>query len=300
MKRLAVSIVLFTTALLCTPAEAEIYKWTDDTGVVHYAGDKSSVPAKYRKRVKQMKELSEPNLKKEKASKPSTDKAAAGEELPEKPAIYLVRAARYGNHFLVTAEINSRFKGKFIVDTGATMVALTRSQAREFRLSIGSDVPKAPFNTAAGISWQPLLVLDSVKLGGAEVRDVEASVMDSEGEIGLLGMSFLNEFRVSFNNRESTMTLTRHDSEGESYGGYDGNWWERKFLYYTNNIRAFRREQKKIEQRYEQTGKSDVERNSNYQNLGKAVVFYKSQLEKLDRRASRAGVPKKLRRYPQY
>jgi len=118
------------------------------------------------------------------------------------------------------------------------------------------------------------------------------------GEVGLLGMSFLGEFRISFNNRESSITLVRHGSDSERYGGYDGDWWRRKFFYYSNKIRIFKNQQQKIKNNYNIDKNSDLEKDTDYANFRRSIDFYEERLRNLDRRASHAGVPKRLRRYP--
>lgn len=298
MKPVAV-YALAITAAFALSADAEIYKWVDDAGTINYADDLSHVPPKHRKRLKRLKEVPAPE--REKTLEPVTP---AGEgrllnkALVTTPDSFTIPASRYGEHFLVAAEINGRQKVNFMVDTGATLIALTPGQAKQLNIDTGPDVPKAPFSTAAGLSWQQLVVLDSVKIGGAVVRDVEASVMQSDSDVGMLGMSFLGEFRISFNNRESTITLVRHGTDGESYGGYDKSWWERKFIYYAKKIQVFKREQQKIKKNYELGKKSGLENDTDYANFRRSISFYEERLRKLDRRASRASVPKRLRRYP--
>ena len=298
MKPVTIYLLVISAAFTLS-ADAEIYKWVDDKGTTHYAEDISSVPLKHRKGLKQIKEipLSE-------TAKPIEPLTPAGKDrlqnkaLVKLPESYIIHASRYGEHFLVSATINSGKKLNFMVDTGATLIALTPKQAKQLNIDTGPNVPKAPFNTANGLSWQPLVVLDSVMIGSAVVRDVEASVMQSDSDVGLLGMSFLGEFRISFNNMESTITLMRHSADGENYGGYDKRWWERKFFYYTSKIRLFKREQQKIKEKYELGKKSDLENDPIYTNFARSIEFYEERLKKLDRRASRAAVPKRLRHYP--
>src|SRR5512140_1523950 len=40
--------ILAFSPLLAPPASADIYRWEDDSGVIHYTGDRSTIPAKYR------------------------------------------------------------------------------------------------------------------------------------------------------------------------------------------------------------------------------------------------------------
>jgi len=100
-----------------------------------------------------------------------------------------------GNHFWVAGSINS-FPVQFLVDTGATSVAMNEGQAR--RLGIDYRVAGLPMvaSTAGGNIKAWRIKLDRVKVGGLEVLGVEAAILegDSPTEV-LLGMSFLNRVR---------------------------------------------------------------------------------------------------------
>jgi aspartyl protease family protein len=91
----------------------------------------------------------------------------------------------------------------FLVDTGATDVALPLDLARRLGLSLG--MPRLS-RTANGdvTSWPTQL--DSVDLGGLTARGVRASVLPNMpgGEV-LLGMSFLKRFELL--QREGTLTI---------------------------------------------------------------------------------------------
>ncbi|WP_263146590.1 TIGR02281 family clan AA aspartic protease [Pseudomonas sp. RIT-PI-AD] len=100
-----------------------------------------------------------------------------------------------GGHFWVAGSIQSQ-PVQFLVDTGATSVAMNESQAR--RLGIDYRVNGRPMmvSTASGTAkaWQ--ISLNSVKIGAIEVLGVDAVVLqgDSPTEV-LLGMSYLNRVR---------------------------------------------------------------------------------------------------------
>ncbi|HSC83403.1 MAG TPA: TIGR02281 family clan AA aspartic protease, partial [Pseudomonas sp.] len=85
---------------------------------------------------------------------------------------------------------------QFLVDTGATTVAMNEGQAR--RLGIDYRVVGRPMvaSTAGGNVRGWRIKLDLVKVGGLEVLGVEAVVLegDSPTEV-LLGMSFLSRVR---------------------------------------------------------------------------------------------------------
>ena len=92
---------------------------------------------------------------------------------------------------------NGRINGEpvvFLVDTGATDVALPLAVARRLELRLG---PARMARTANGNvqTWSALL--DSVDLGGLEARRVRASVLPNmPGEEVLLGMSYLKRFEL--------------------------------------------------------------------------------------------------------
>lgn len=100
-----------------------------------------------------------------------------------------------GGHFWVAGSIGGRTV-QFLVDTGATAVAMNENAAK--RLGIDYRVEGQPMvvNTASGTAQAWSIKLDSVKIGGIEVLGVEAAVVAGEAPTEvLLGMSFLNRVR---------------------------------------------------------------------------------------------------------
>ena len=96
----------------------------------------------------------------------------------------------------------------FLVDTGATQVAMNAAQAR--RLGIDYHVTGSPaeVTTASGVERAWLVMLDSVKVGELEVRNVPAVVLEgSQPKVTLLGMSYLG--RMEINNDGRLMTLKK-------------------------------------------------------------------------------------------
>jgi len=86
---------------------------------------------------------------------------------------------------------------KFLVDTGATTIALNGSQARRLGIDFKKQGKPIPINTASGNTVGYLINLDRVKVGGIELFNVEAAVLDgSEPHEALLGMSFLGRLEM--------------------------------------------------------------------------------------------------------
>lgn len=95
-------------------------------------------------------------------------------------------------HYEAEGEINGR-PVTFLVDTGATDVALPESTARALGLEFG---PRVKVMTAAGPSSAWLTRLDEVAVGGIRRRNVRATITDGEFNGILLGMSFLKHYSL--------------------------------------------------------------------------------------------------------
>jgi aspartyl protease family protein len=103
----------------------------------------------------------------------------------------LVLTAGPGGHYFVDAEINGETI-RFLVDTGASVVALSRGDAER----IGFDVNQLDFTgrarTANGIARIARVTIDEIEIDDNAVRNVPASVIDAPMDMSLLGMSFLS------------------------------------------------------------------------------------------------------------
>ena len=82
---------------------------------------------------------------------------------------------------------------RFMVDTGASIVALTLHDAQR----IGYKPVDLEFDnevrTAGGMTMGAYIILDKVRIGRVEMEDVSAMVLKDGLEQSLLGMSFLGE-----------------------------------------------------------------------------------------------------------
>lgn len=93
-------------------------------------------------------------------------------------------------HYWAEATIDGRAV-RVLVDTGATVVALTRQDAQRLGLTLTPDDFSRTINTAAGPARAAAVTLGSVAVAGARVDDVEAMVVEAGLEQSLLGMSYL-------------------------------------------------------------------------------------------------------------
>jgi len=115
-------------------------------------------------------------------------------------------AADSRGHFVTQGQVNGN-SVRFLVDTGATLVALPAADARR----LGIDYEKGArgySSTAGGVVPVYRVKLDSVSIGGIEILGVDAVVLEGSGmNVALLGMSFLN--RMEMRREGTTLTLTK-------------------------------------------------------------------------------------------
>lgn len=130
--------------------------------------------------------------------------AAAASDNSGRPSEVLLSRAG-DSHFYADTEIDGR-NIRMLVDSGASIVALTRRDAE----AIGINVDDLPIggsaNTAGGVVPMRPVVLDSVEVDGIKVRDVQAAVIDADMGVSLLGQSFLSKL-AAVNVEGDTMTL---------------------------------------------------------------------------------------------
>jgi aspartyl protease family protein len=117
----------------------------------------------------------------------------------------IVLTAGPGGHFVTGGSINGKAV-QFVVDTGATLVAMSESDADR----IGLDYKKGPrglVNTANGQVIVHRASLNVVRIGDVQVYNVDAVVVPAPMENILLGNSFLTRFQMRREN--DRMTLDR-------------------------------------------------------------------------------------------
>ena len=113
--------------------------------------------------------------------------------------------ARDGYYYL-TATINGT-PLRFVVDTGATDMVLTRADAEAAGLSPDSLNYLGRASTANGEVRTAYVRLDEVELGGVRDTDVPAVVNEGEMRQSLLGMGYLQRWgRIEITNGELILT----------------------------------------------------------------------------------------------
>ena len=126
-------------------------------------------------------------------------------------ALVVLQRERSG-HYLAEGEINGN-PVMFLVDTGATDVAVSEKAARAMGLEFG---PRIRVMTAAGPVKAWVTRLDHVRLGSLELTNVRATITPGLDDAALLGMSFLKHF--SLRQEGDQLMIERAGQDGEGAG----------------------------------------------------------------------------------
>ena len=220
-------------------ATAEIYRWTDAQGRLHFAQDLAQVPAKYRRRADAAAKSGAGQVDKSRvqtfssppASASSSRKASSRSKAGQSSGgeTHRIRVTRAGSSMRANVLINNQVMVPFILDTGASDVVLPEWAADELGLDL-SESRTAFYRTANGVISSKLTQLDSVKLGTAEVRGVPTSISTTM-QTGLLGLSFFNHFKYRFDPGSGIVTLQENDlaESGLLKGGRSQGQWRAQF-----------------------------------------------------------------------
>ena len=119
------------------------------------------------------------------SSKPAPAVAAVPGAVTE---VVLTRGST--GHFFTRAKVNGKPGVKFIVDTGASIVALTMDDAQRLGIPVDPSKFSVIGEGASGAVRGQRVMLDSVDVDGIRVNNVRGVVLESS-TLSLLGQSFL-------------------------------------------------------------------------------------------------------------
>ena len=117
--------------------------------------------------------------------------------IPSGPAPKVVRLVPGdGGHYFVDGQINGN-PVRFLVDTGATSVAINKHTARRIGIPYAVEGEKHTVRTASGFAVGYGVILDEVKIRSLRIKRVRGTVIDGDfPSVPLLGQSFLNRLDI--------------------------------------------------------------------------------------------------------
>lgn len=247
--------ILVLALLASDMGSAEIYKWKDADGRLHFSQDLGQVPREYRSQAKGGAiEEGKSNViqRYEPAPVPTRPRPSSARSAGSKASskVYRIRVQKAGSSMRVLVRLNDHVVAPFYIDTGASDVSLPEWVAKELRLDLAGARTNL-YSTANGMVESAVVNLESVDLGGARVENVPAHISKSMS-VGLLGLSFFNHFQYRFDPGSGIVTLRPNglSDSGMIRGGRSRDQWRSQFLHLANRRMAIERKLGEINQNW--------------------------------------------------
>ncbi|HEX9409413.1 MAG TPA: aspartyl protease family protein [Methylomirabilota bacterium] len=195
-RRLALLMIWGALGLVATPAWAEMYRWTDDQGSVHYTQGLDSVPDRFRPKAQMMVFPERPAAPV--ASSLPGDAAAGSTRIPFTP----------GRPIMVSAKVNGGSAASLILDTGASVTVINPRVLAG--MGIGStQAVRGSVKGATGSADVLFVPIQSIEVGSSRSGPLRIAAHDvdlSQGD-GLLGRDFLDQFKVTIDSTAGIVTI---------------------------------------------------------------------------------------------
>jgi len=192
---LSLSLLFLCSGLL---SAAEYYRWVDHNGVVHFTDNMHNIPEKQRGTAGRIQAQESP-----KAAETTNRGAATKSSVPFE---------RRGQVVVIEAMLNGKTPAKLVVDTGATYTMISVATAKELDIDPSGNQRRLPIQTANGMIQAPLTRLESINVGGMEMKNLTAVIHDavpSSQVAGLLGLNFLSNFRMDIDTQKGLLHLEK-------------------------------------------------------------------------------------------
>lgn len=118
----------------------------------------------------------------------------------------IVVPRRGDGHFYLTLQVAGE-PVEFVIDTGATAIVLAREDARRVGIDVAALAYTGRARTANGVVRTARVRLDEVAIDTQRDRGVPALVNESDMDVSLLGMSYLERFAtITISGNELTLS----------------------------------------------------------------------------------------------
>ena len=178
----------------------DFFRWIDQNGVVHFTDSIHNIP--------EARRSTAVRIKGQEPARP----AAPSKVSPATAAKASIPFEKRGQVVVVEVMLNNTVPVRLVVDTGATYTMISAATAKELSIDPQRAQRTMPFQTANGVIQAPLANLESVIVGGMEMKNLTAAIHDavpSAQVAGLLGLNFLSNFRLDIDTEKGMLHLER-------------------------------------------------------------------------------------------
>jgi len=196
MKRHRLFVLSVLLASLLWPGAArpaEMIRWVDEQGVVHFTDSLKNIPEKFRSKVTRLK-----------------TSGPVPAPIPDDKA--LIKFQKQGELMVVQGLLNEKAAAKFVVDTGASYTTISQAMAKQLGLNLENASTVIPLQTANGVIEAPLVSVGSLEVGGFALKDLTVVVHDvfpDPNIAGLLGLNFLSQFHLGIDSKNGILYLEK-------------------------------------------------------------------------------------------
>jgi clan AA aspartic protease (TIGR02281 family) len=266
-------------------ARAEVYRWVDDSGGVHYTQDLQQVPEDERQEARSRSDTTPGKLSTFQRTVSSEDVAPAAASEKRRPFSsspeMKIQFEHRGTTMVVDVRLNDRLTAPFLVDTGASDILIPLAVAEELGLPM-RGLETAVYETASGEAENLVTRLDSVQVGEARVENARAHISDTQA-MGLLGGTFFNNFIFQIDAAAGEITLTPNEKVRAGIG--EPQWRER--------FAKLRADRATLEENLEEAERERDSERARF--LRGRLDELESELKDLEDEADQARVPQKWR-----
>ena len=182
MKR---SLPIFGVLLLCSAAMAGVYSYRDEKGTLHAVSSPEEIPEQYRGTEKKL----------------ASPESGSGE--------VNLKLQRDENSLLIPVSFGAGNEYLMVLDTGASVSMISTQIATKVN---PKQVGQGQIATASGIVRVPVVEMPEVSVRQFTVKHMQITVNDlplGNRAQGLLGVDFLNHFRMQIDTETGQLHLER-------------------------------------------------------------------------------------------
>lgn len=242
--RLVVLLLLAFLIITATTLQAEIYRWKDSSGRLHFSDSLQQVPEQYRPKSQMgQDDVTELNVIR---TNPSTRGILENTPPPiptgadQSLKIPYVDREGSADRVIVNIRFNNRVTAPILVDTGSPGLILSASLARELDLlSPNTTNLLVLIGGIGGTEVAARTIVDQLSVGPIKEKVIPAHVIADQSDAyrGLIGMDILAGYALTIDSVNKCLVATKRKPSAQRPGGHERRWWQRNFrqlLSYSN------------------------------------------------------------------